>query len=212
MKALVTRCNIDSNSNKIYLNLNKIKKGVQHFFTIMQNYNKALETENLEMISENQVNYVITKFATKSFEKLTLEELAVTLITPDFYSQFKKQTGSNFDPKLQIKIIDRLTNAKFDVNWLTRKVSDVYTPLFICAQRGDIDKVTEFLRKSDDNAKNATDQTGKTALHIACKEGHVALAELLIKKGFNVNARDRTLKTPLHLAALYSHEVLVDVL
>jgi len=178
----------------------------------MDSYNKVLKNETLDEITQDNIDFVITKFVAKGFDKLSLEDLAVTLVTPDFASVFKKRTGSEWNSRLQIKTIERLSNAKFDINWMTRKTEDGQNPFFILCSRGDINKVLEFFRKSPDDLRNAIDPTMKTGLHLAAREGHTALVEILIQKGFNVNARDRTLKTPLHYACLYGHEVIADVL
>jgi uncharacterized protein len=42
---------------------------------------------------------------------------------------------------------------------------------------------------------------GRTPLHLACRHGHAAVAELLISKGAQVNARDMKGRTPLFEAA-----------
>ena len=69
----------------------------------------------------NPVDHVITKFVSRGIEKLSVEELAVTLVTPDFASVFKKRTGSDWNARLQVKAIDRLTKANFDIQWMTKQ-------------------------------------------------------------------------------------------
>jgi ankyrin repeat protein len=48
---------------------------------------------------------------------------------------------------------------------------------------------------------DARDGEGRTALHVAAKEGFLFSAMMLIAKGANPNARDAQKQTPLHLAA-----------
>jgi hypothetical protein len=48
---------------------------------------------------------------------------------------------------------------------------------------------------------DARDGEGRTALHVAAKEGFLFSAMMLISKGANPNARDAKRQTPLHLAA-----------
>jgi len=76
--------------------------------------------------------------------------------------------------------------------------------------------VREFLNSNRNNeeldARFALDKKKRNPLHIACMEGHNALAEYLLKEGFNPNSRDSFLKTPLHYAALHSNDYIVEVL
>ncbi len=64
------------------------------------------------------------------------------------------------------------------------------------------------------NCKDLRDplQENQTALHLACANGHVEMAEFLIGKGFSVNARDQDGNTPLHIAAGGTHAGLVQLL
>ena len=59
----------------------------------------------------------------------------------------------------------------------------------------------------------ATDEHGRTALHLAATHGRVAAATLLLySHGLQPNTRDKEGKTALHLAAEGSHIVLFDQL
>ncbi|XP_059470991.1 uncharacterized protein LOC132193991 isoform X3 [Neocloeon triangulifer] len=53
---------------------------------------------------------------------------------------------------------------------------------------------------------------GRTALHCAAFNGHVAVAEFLLSKGANVNARDNKNYTPFILAAQFSYEEMCQLL
>ena len=95
---------------------------------------------------------------------------------------------------------------------MTRRDNDPNSPFFTLCQRGDMNKVLEYLRKNPEDLRKAVDSNMRTGLHLAAQEGHISLVEVLLQKGWNINARDRTLKTPLHFACLYGHEVVADVL
>ena len=69
------------------------------------------------------MTYILTKFMSKGYDSLTDEELAVTLINPDFNGVFKKQTGVDWISKYQIQTIDRLKRKNFDLNFMTSSVS-----------------------------------------------------------------------------------------
>lgn len=68
------------------------------------------------------VAYVVTKFLSKGYDALSNEELAATLINPDFNATFKKQTGTDWIAKYQIQTIDKLKNTNFDLNFMTSGV------------------------------------------------------------------------------------------
>lgn len=42
---------------------------------------------------EKEVDFIITKFSRKGFESLSLEELAVTMVVPNFASWYQTKTG-----------------------------------------------------------------------------------------------------------------------
>ena len=57
----------------------------------------------------------------------------------------------------------------------------------------------------DTEAKN---HYGRTPLHMAVREGHKALARVLVKTGADKDAKDKLGDTPLHMAAMHGHEAL----
>jgi hypothetical protein len=68
------------------------------------------------------MTYILTKFLSRGYDSLTNEELAVTLINPDYNSVFKKQTGTDWISKYQIQSIDKLKSVNFDLNFMTSSV------------------------------------------------------------------------------------------
>ena len=54
--------------------------------------------------------------------------------------------------------------------------------------------------------------TGDTVLHMAATHGFTEIAEILIKKGFNVNAKEYSDHTPLHEAANSNHTLMMKLL
>lgn len=59
---------------------------------------------------------------------------------------------------------------------------------------------------------NTGDYQGMTALHLCCVEGHLDIADLLLRRGSNVDAVDEDGWTPLHVAAACDHKDLVTLL
>eukprot|EP00040_Diaphanoeca_grandis_P016490 m.85100 g.85100 ORF g.85100 m.85100 type:complete len:336 (+) comp25830_c0_seq1:166-1173(+) len=63
-----------------------------------------------------------------------------------------------------------------------------------------------------DNAISIKDDEGMTLLHWACDRGHVAITELLLQQGADINAQDGEGQTPLHFGCLCDHSDIVRVL
>ena len=88
-----------------------------------------------------------------------------------------------------------LIQHRADVN--ARDVEKL-TPLYISSQEGHLDIVFELLqRRVDVKAKNGA--TGATALHAACKQGHVEVAKLLLQHGAKMDAKGSDGVTPADL-------------
>ncbi|EER99842.1 hypothetical protein BDA96_02G423700 [Sorghum bicolor] len=59
---------------------------------------------------------------------------------------------------------------------------------------------------------DSTDSQGRTALHMASANGHLAVVEYLIQNGANVNATNLEKNTPLHWACLNGHIEVIKAL
>lgn len=55
------------------------------------------------------------------------------------------------------------------------------------------------------------DDHGFSPLHWACKEGHLKIVEMLIRRGARVNVTNMGDDTPLHLAAAHGHRPIVQL-
>ncbi len=83
--------------------------------------------------------------------------------------------------------------------------------LFDAAGRDDVEKVRALLEEGAD--VNATQGDGMTALHRAARTGSLAMAELLIGAGANLEARTRLGEhTPLHVASASGRSGVVALL
>lgn len=69
------------------------------------------------------------------------------------------------------------------------KANEFSESLLQVAADGDIDQVKSLLSQGAD--VNTEDEKGQTALHLAVREGHLALAELLLSKGAEVDVKDK---------------------
>ncbi|KPJ07485.1 Integrin-linked protein kinase [Papilio machaon] len=59
---------------------------------------------------------------------------------------------------------------------------------------------------------NQGDDHGFSPLHWACKEGHMKIVEMLIRRGARINVTNMGDDTPLHLAAAHGHRPIVQLL
>ena len=76
--------------------------------------------------------------------------------------------------------------------------------VFVYCSNGDIAKVLEILKASDDARAtvNARDDKGMTLLHWACDRGHIELVRTLLERGANVDSKDAEGMTPFASAVL----------
>jgi ankyrin repeat protein len=82
------------------------------------------------------------------------------------------------------------------------------------ARSGDAERVRELLA-TDPSLANARDKDGSTPLHCAAWKGHLAVAELLLDAGADVNARNQNEHygdTPLHAAAHGNQRAVAELL
>lgn len=79
-----------------------------------------------------------------------------------------------------------------------------------CASRGDKVGLNQMLM--DGTSPDVQDYDKRTALHLACSEGHASIVELLIQHNANVNPEDRWQRTPLTDARCYGHKDICRIL
>ncbi|KRW98286.1 Ankyrin repeat-containing domain [Pseudocohnilembus persalinus] len=166
---------------------------------------KELSTDNLI--------FIVKKFQKQGFEGLSLSDLAVAVSIPEFRQYFTRYTGKDWATIYEIKALEKLQKAHFDMQWMLEKEQQYQKPFFLACNSGDLQKVKDILKKSNDQSyKSAVDRNHKNGLHIASEQGHNVLVEFLLMQGFNPNARDKALKTPLHYACTKGHEYIVNLL
>ena len=87
----------------------------------------------------------------KGFSSLSAEDLACTMVNPDFTIDFKKNTGEDWANTYQFKVIERLDHCNYNLQWVTKKQGNAVTgnglePFFQMVKDGDISRVVEFIR------------------------------------------------------------------
>eukprot|EP01112_Ceratiomyxa_fruticulosa_P002692 TRINITY_DN1286_c0_g1_i2.p1 TRINITY_DN1286_c0_g1~~TRINITY_DN1286_c0_g1_i2.p1 ORF type:complete len:607 (+),score=115.69 TRINITY_DN1286_c0_g1_i2:182-2002(+) len=86
-------------------------------------------------------------------------------------------------------------------------------PLLLCsaASKGDLVTVKHLIEVQGVNP-NEGDYDGRTALHLACEEGHMDVVKYFISKGVDMNAPDRWGATPLRGAISYNRRDIANLL
>lgn len=90
--------------------------------------------------------------------------------------------------------------------------TDGFTVLGLAAFFGHINLVEELLEKGADSNVAANNQFKVAPLHSACATSNLKMAEVLIKKGADVNAKQMKNITPMHSAAHNGQTDLVQLL
>ncbi|WP_341755614.1 ankyrin repeat domain-containing protein [Candidatus Tisiphia endosymbiont of Ptychoptera albimana] len=83
--------------------------------------------------------------------------------------------------------------------------------LYDAAHHGDINLVKSLLNQGYNINEQDSDE-GITPLHLAAWFGHIAIAELLVTRGADINMRNNYGKTPLHDAAEKGYTNIVELL
>ena len=77
---------------------------------------------------------------------------------------------------------------------------------------GDFEKLAQMIKDDPDLVSKKVDKDGRTLLQVAAKLGNVAVAQLLLSNGADVNARANQGYTALHSAAFMNHKEMVELL
>jgi ankyrin repeat protein len=80
------------------------------------------------------------------------------------------------------------------MNYAAAIYGSVNNDLIDASKEGDIEKVTELLKKDNVNLKN---KSGNTALILASKNNYIAIVDLLLKAGAKVDKQNKNGYTAL---------------
>ncbi|KAL6223307.1 hypothetical protein ACLB2K_006694 [Fragaria x ananassa] len=85
----------------------------------------------------------------------------------------------------------------------TMSSEDKVDALLEAARYDDMEDITSLV--SQGVSLDSKDSQGRTALHMACANGHLDVVEYLISRGVDLNATNMEMNTPLHWACLNGH-------
>jgi len=113
----------------------------------------------------------------------------------------------SFNSSVSLKIIKMLLSAGADVNIQSTYGSTPLQYLILISSRINdneqiinLNKGYDYLLKQPNINLELKNNTGRTALHLACQRNQTQLFKKLIEKGANVNVRDDSGITPLELS------------
>jgi len=88
------------------------------------------------------------------------------------------------------------------------------SPILDAARDGDMQKIKKLLDRNPEMAscKDTKDPYGYTPLHLAVKEGHKDVMQLLLANGAEVNAKDNYLNTSFSLALKEGRKDMAELL
>jgi len=123
------------------------------------------------------------------------------------------KTSKKKSPKKEQEIPLECTPQEYEE--LSAQVADLTRDeaaeeLLECARYGEVDAVRAILTKHHDIV-DTVDESGSTALHKACANGHVSTTRLLLQNGASLRT-NASGNTPLHWAAASGHDKVIDVL
>ena len=70
--------------------------------------------------ANDTTRHIIFKFMRKGFQSLSAEELAATMIHPQFTIDFDYNTKENWVKTYQFKVVERLNKCNFNMKWKTK--------------------------------------------------------------------------------------------
>lgn len=114
-------------------------------------------------------------------------------------------------PPARIIVVLTLLHALFSLaGEPAAPVSDGNGPLHVAAQRGDVERVRELLKKrAPEDARN---KRLETPLFLAAAKGHLAVVETLLAAHAGIDLTDTDGATPLYAAAAGGHLAVVNLL
>lgn len=101
-------------------------------------------------------------------------------------------------------------NKSITISSCYRDITMDKSAVYRAVERGDVDEVARLL--ADGYDYNRPDRHRVTPLHIACRDGRVEIARLLVDYGADPTVKTTNKKTPLMMACTNVHPDIVEIL
>jgi len=147
----------------------------------------------------------------------SIESLQELTKSTDLKSLVNKQDKKKYTPLL-IALRDHFVEMakeilKFDGIDVSILSWDGQNAIHYASQLGYADVLTEILSKNKAlDYINVQDEEKNTPLHLASKNGHTEVVQILISHGANVNIKNKDNFPPINFAAMRGHTQIVDML
>ena len=155
---------------------------------------RATDAEGLSALhlAANNGHLAAARALTENWAPVNLSDPGDTSDLPD---------GECADPAL----VARERRQRVAPEGATVYVAKRGTALHVCAAANRLAVAKHLVEKAGADVNNAEGAHGATPLHIACRCGHAAVAELLLQNGADIAAHDEQGDTPLHRAVEGGH-------
>ena len=165
--------------------------------------------------------YLVSKIIKRGLPALTNDEVSVAFHSRSFGKEWVRITGSAMPDKLRTAMTDRMEKQSHNPSnrrqfgapsGIPPQAASLPAdqprelPLHVAIVSGDADKVREVLTRAEnlrDVLEASSDTSRRTAIHLAARQGDVAILELLVDFGASIESRDGAGRTALHVASEY---------
>jgi hypothetical protein len=198
--------------------LNQKKKMHLSSFGIVINEIKR----DLESLAEENLNAKKEKKKGTSKEQMKLVQFFVEGIVFECKNKFKRhqdKTAQDYQDDFQyqalvMEMLETKSSALSKKELCQHALKQLRTgrnAIMMVSAQGDSSRLKELLSANPKTIDETAEETGKTALHVASKRGHVDVVRTLIEKHANVNLKDSSGKTPMHMLTV-AEEKEVDII
>ena len=140
-----------------------------------------------------------------------LNDLGIPPLAEAFCKQITLRYRVNlFDQLVYGDSVIEANDGDQNVKATSMKQSLLFFELCTASGEGNVKRVQELIEDGAD--VNRVDYDKRSALHIACSDGHYEVAKLLVKEGASILVKDRWGQTPYDDAIRGGHHTIIDLL